>query len=748
MPGTIACQKREARKAALSYKTPLQERSLWSKLNCLNSSCQLGLKVPLSQRRARTRSHLIYVLLSYVTWSMNQMLHVSSHMKQDIMNIHNATNRGPKEIVKLINGNVQAPKCLPQTYGAGALQVPFSFIKGGGIRGQAIYATRTRPYCKCSNTSTSKGVKKLETIYYIRTNKPDFKFKRVYNLILSEDLFVVAYQNLKSKKGIITPGTDLATPDGLRMSYIRKTLAKLQKETFQFRPARRILIPKPNGELRPLSIPSFEDKLVQEVIRIILESIYEPTFAPYSHGFRKGKRCHTALKDVRVTFAGVKWLITRDINKCFDSFNHQKLIDILEKRISDQRFINLMWKLLRAGYINDFKTLTTSLTGVPQGGVVSPILSNIYLHELDLFIGELIKEFYKGKRRATSRKYSNFRQMYNYWKNKDTDLSRAYLYLRNSTPSKDPQDKGYRRLLYIRYADDFIIGLISRAKEAQQIKQKVNSFLSTNLLLTVSSDKNKLVRASKDRAKFLGVKVRIPIYKEPAFTAYKRTRFGKTQLIKAKSSQGVVKLKADIKAIIMKLNSAGFCDKQGVPTPRFQLYAITQSDIILIYNRVFRGLKNYFRFVDNFSTLAFRVQYILIRSCAKLLAAKLKLKTTKAVYKKFGKNLNATGVKFIWSKSHLSNRIRFITNKHSSDCIYTLYMKKYVNSDLLSPCVVCGSLDKIEMHHVKHVKNINKGLRPLVKDYATINRKQVPLCSRCHRMVHKGLYDGPKLDSF
>lgn len=237
---------------------------------------------------------------------MNQMPRVCSHIKPDTMSILNATNGGPKNIMKLINGNMQAPKSLLQRYGVGALQVPSLFSRRRGIRGQAIYASRTRFYCKCSKTSTSKGIEKLEAIYSIRANKPDFKFKRIYNLMLSEELFVLAYQNLKSKKGVITPGADSATPDGLRANTIQTILRQLRDETFQFRPARRVLIPKPNGKLRPLSIPSFKDKLVQEVMRLILESMYEPTFVSFSHGFRKGKRCHSALKDVRVTFAGVK----------------------------------------------------------------------------------------------------------------------------------------------------------------------------------------------------------------------------------------------------------------------------------------------------------------------------------------------------------------------------------------------------------------------------------------------------------
>lgn len=732
---------------ALFYKTPLKERYLWSKLYCLNSSCKLGPKIPLSLRRAKVKLHLNLTLLSYVTWGMNQMPHVCSRIKLDMINIHNATNGGPKDIMKLINGNVQAPKSLSKRYGVGAFQVSSLLKERERIRRQAIYASWSRAYCKCSKTLTSKGLEKLEAIYSIRANKPNFKFKRIYNLMLSEDLFILAYQNLKSKKGVIAPETDLGTPDGLRIRTIKKILEQLKNETYKFNPAFQILTPKPSDRLRPLSIPSFKDKLVQEVIRLILESIYEPTFTSFSHGFRKGKRCHSALKDVRVTFADVKWLITRDIEKCFDSFNHPKLISILKKRIADQRFINLVWKLLRAGYMKDFKALTTSLRGVPQGGLISPILSNVYLHELDLFIEKLMQEFKRSKRRTNNPKYSSYRHKYNYWKNKDTDPSNAYLHLRNSTPSRDPIDKGYRRLLYVRYADDFIIGLIGTASEAKLVKLKINDFLSKNLLLITSPGKNKLVRASKERVKFLGVKVSIPMYKEPAFSTYKRTHHGKTQLVKTKTSQGAVELKVDIKMIIKKLNSAGFCDKRGIPTPRFQLYAISHDDIILIYNRVFLGLKNYFRFVDNFTALASRVQYILIRSCAKLLAAKLKLKTTKAVYKKFGKDLSTTKTKFIWSKSHLSNRMRFMINKTPSDYLYTPHIKKYTNSELLSPCVLCGSLDKIEMHHVKHVKQIKKGLSPFVKDRAVINRKQVPLCFPCHQIIHKELYNGPKLVS-
>lgn len=237
---------------------------------------------------------------------MNQMLRICNHVKQDTMSIHNVTNGGPKRIVKLIDRNIQAPKFLSKKYGVGALQVFRPLLRGGRIRGQAIHVYRIRPYCNCSRSISSKGVRKLETIRNIRIKNPNFIFKRIYNLILLEDLYLIAYQNLKSKKGVITPGTDGETPDGLTVNSINKVIFELQTEKFEFNPARRVKIPKPNGGFRNLSIPSFKDKLVQEVIRLILEAIYEPTFASYSHGFRKGKSCHSALKDIRVIFAGTK----------------------------------------------------------------------------------------------------------------------------------------------------------------------------------------------------------------------------------------------------------------------------------------------------------------------------------------------------------------------------------------------------------------------------------------------------------
>ncbi len=207
-------------------------------------------------------------------------------------------------------------------------------------------------------------------------------------------------------------------------------------------------------------------------------------------------------------------------------------------------------------------------------------------------------------------------------------------------PSKNPCDPNYRRLRYVRYADDFIVGFVGGRDELVHIQRQVEGYLNAYLRLDPKFSDSSIKRASKERVRFLGVDVSVPMYKESAFSTVVRTRNGMEQKFSSKRRQGVVKLKVDIKSIIKRLNSAGFCDKLGKPTPRFQLYGMRHGDIINNYNRVKRGFLNYFRFVDNYSRLGFTLQYILIRSCCKLLAAKFKLKTQNAVYKKFGKNLN------------------------------------------------------------------------------------------------------------
>ena len=245
----------------------------------------------------------------------------------------------------------------------------------------------------------------LERIYKNSSQHEDGVYTRLYRYLQREDIYYLAYQKLYSNKGASTKGIDRDTADGFGEKYINSLIKDLSKGTYKPRPVRRIYIKKPNGKMRPLGIPSFRDKLLQEVIRKFLEAIYEPTFSDFSHGFRPYRSCHTALKQAKVYFTGATYFIEGDIKGCFDNIDHKKLIEILERKIKDSRFINIIRQFLKAGYLEDFKYHET-YSGTPQGGILSPILANIYLNELDKKILEIRNGFIKPADRKYSVEYS------------------------------------------------------------------------------------------------------------------------------------------------------------------------------------------------------------------------------------------------------------------------------------------------------------------------------------------------------
>ena len=236
------------------------------------------------------------------------------------------------------------------------------------------------------------------------SNVSGYKFERLYRILFNEQMFYAAYQRIYAKQGNMTSGMDGKTIDQMSVLRIDNLIVSLRDESYKPHPARRVYIPKKNGNKRPLGIPSFEDKLVQEVVRMILGAIYEGYFEYSSHGFRPNKSCHTALTHIQKTFSGTKWFIEGDIKGFFDNINHEVLINALRERIADERFIRLIRKFLNAGYVEDWKFHKT-YSGTPQGGLISPILANIYLDKFDKYIKEYAKSFDKGRERQSSTEY-------------------------------------------------------------------------------------------------------------------------------------------------------------------------------------------------------------------------------------------------------------------------------------------------------------------------------------------------------
>jgi group II intron reverse transcriptase/maturase len=332
---------------------------------------------------------------------------------------------------------------------------------------------------------------------------------QLYRQMFNKDLYLLAYGNIYSNQGAMTPGASAETADGMSGEKIEQIIELMRQERYRFSPSRRVYLPKKNGKLRPLGLPSWSDKLVGEVVHLILEAIYEPVFSGLSHGFRKGRGCHTALRDIRETWTGTVWFIESDISDCFTSIDHEILLGILAERIGDQRFLRLIRNMLKAGYLEDWEYHDT-LSGVPQGGVVSPILSNIYLHKLDKFVEqELIPSYTRGARRRNNPEYHRLvDRLARARQRGDREAARDLKKRLRELPSRDRMDPGYRRLRYIRYADDQLLGLIGSKAEAEEIKAALARFLRETLGLELNERKTLITHARsqpRDSSKSWGV---------------------------------------------------------------------------------------------------------------------------------------------------------------------------------------------------------------------------------------------------
>ena len=346
-------------------------------------------------------------------------------------------------------------------------------------------------------------------------NKP---INGLFRLLENPALWEAAYAKIYANQGALTPGTDGQTLDGFSKERVAALIARLTNGTFRFTPVRRVFIPKANGKTRPLGLPSGDDKLVQEVVRMLLERIYEPVFRHTSHGFRPQRSCHTAIAQIKDTWIGIRWIVRVDVHSFFDTIDHDILIRLLEKKIDDRRFIGLIRAMLHAGYMENW-TFHRTYSGTPQGGICSPILANIYLHELDLFMDDMRTEFNVGTRRKGNPAYRQLSETTNRLRQQWDELKDAgappaafqpvkqrlgqVMAERRQLPSQDLMDSGYKRLRYCRYADDFIIGVIGSKAEAEAIQARVTAFLRERLNLTVA-DANSSVTHATTGTRFVG----------------------------------------------------------------------------------------------------------------------------------------------------------------------------------------------------------------------------------------------------
>lgn len=543
-----------------------------------------------------------------------------------------------------------------------------------------------------------------------------YKFERLYRLLFNEELFYVAYQKIASNGGSTTKGSDGRSIDGMSLARIETLIASLKDESYQPHPSRRVHIPKKNGKTRPLGIPAFEDKLVQEVVRMILEAIYEGHFETTSHGFRPKRSCHTALLHIQKTFNGAKWFIEGDIKGFFDNIDHDVLVGILRERISDDRFIRLIRKFLKAGYVEDW-TFHNTYSGTPQGGIVSPILANIYLDKLDKYVKEYIQHFDKGTKRRPGKESNNLanerkRTVRKLKKVKDgTEKAALVARLkaieqeRAAFPNGDEMDESYRRLKYIRYADDFILGVIGSKEEAQRIKEDIKSFLSASLALELSEEKTLITHTGKS-AKFLGYEITVTRdnHQRRDVRGCLRRTYGKR--VRLNVSMATLRDKLlEYGAMEIKLRNG-----KEVWKPKCRSGLIFNDDLEILdrYNRETVGFCNYYLIANNCVVLH-NFRYIMEYSMYKTFAGKYR-STVRKINKKYRYNKLFT-VKYeqkgaIKSRTFYKTSFKRRTTAFNGSCDIEPYSIADVSRTNLTDrlkaekCELCGATGKLIMHSI------------------------------------------------
>ncbi len=580
-----------------------------------------------------------------------------------------------------------------------------------------------------------------------------YKFERLYRLLFNEELFYVAYQKIASNGGSTTKGSDGRSIDGMSLARIETLIASLKDESYQPHPSRRVHIPKKNGKTRPLGIPAFEDKLVQEVVRMILEAIYEGHFETTSHGFRPKRSCHTALLHIQKTFNGAKWFIEGDIKGFFDNIDHDVLVGILRERISDDRFIRLIRKFLKAGYVEDW-TFHNTYSGTPQGGIVSPILANIYLDKLDKYVKEYIQHFDKGTKRRPGKESNNLanerkRTVRKLKKVKDgTEKAALVARLkaieqeRAAFPNGDEMDESYRRLKYIRYADDFILGVIGSKEEAQRIKEDIKSFLSASLALELSEEKTLITHTGKS-AKFLGYEITVTRdnHQRRDVRGCLRRTYGKR--VRLNVSMATLRDKLlEYGAMEIKLRNG-----KEVWKPKCRSGLIFNDDLEILdrYNRETVGFCNYYLIANNCVVLH-NFRYIMEYSMYKTFAGKYR-STVRKINKKYRYNKLFT-VKYeqkgaIKSRTFYKTSFKRRTTAFNGSCDIEPYSIADVSRTNLTDrlkaekCELCGATGKLIMHHVRNLKDL-KGKESWKRLMSARKRKTIALCPSCHRLRHLG----------
>ena len=565
----------------------------------------------------------------------------------------------------------------------------------------------------------------------------------LYRQLYNPQLYLLAYGRLYSNDGAMTPGTTGETVDGMALEKITRIIDALRFERFRWTPVKRVYIPKKNGKLRPLGLPTWSNKLVQEVIRLLLEAYYDVQFSDHSHGFRPNRGCHTALQEVVHIWKGTHWFIEGDISQCFERLDHEKLVAIVGEKIRDNRFLRLLQNMLKAGYLEDWRWHAT-LSGSPQGGVCSPILSNLYLDRLDQFVeAELLPRYNRGKRRRPNPGYKDFDYAIARAKRRgDRQAVHDLRKQRRTLPSQDPNDQEFRRLRYVRYADDFLLGFSGPKAEAEEIKRHLREFLHDTLKLDLSEEKTLITHAQTGVAHFLG-------YDLVAQHANDKLDWrGQRQV------NGMIALRVPEAVIASKCS---VYMRKGKPAQRPQMLHDSDYTIVSRYQAEYRGLVQYYLLAQNVFRLG-KLHWVMQTSLLKTLAGKHRSSVQKMARKykattetPAGRRtcIRVTVIRGGGKKPLVAQfggiplqRQQTATLGDKTPTVFTARQNEVVRRLLAEGCELCGVGGAVEVHHIRKLADLRQPGRRDKPDWMKLmamrRRKTLVVCRACHEDIHAG----------
>src|SRR6266849_5455870 len=562
--------------------------------------------------------------------------------------------------------------------------------------------------------------------------------EELYRQMFNKELYLKAYGRIYANHGAMTPGAASETADGMSEEKIDAIIEAMRHERYRFAPARRVLIPKRNGKMRPLGLPTWQDKLVGEVVRLLLEAYYEPTFSGHSHGFRPGKGCHTALREMQRTWTGTVWFIEGDVSDCFGQLDHSIMLKILAEKIHDNRFLRLIANMLKAGYLEDWKYHET-LSGSPQGGVVSPILSNIYLHKLDAYVETvLIPQYTRGKHRRGNPEYRRrTHRMTLASRRGDRETVRALRRETRQLPSVDPQDPGYRRLRYSRYADDHILGFSGPKAEAEAIKDQLATFLRDELALELNPAKTLITHARTRAARYLGYEITVQ-HADRKITRGRR------------AANGSIALRVPLDVIRAKRAPYR---RHGKPWHRPAMQNLDDYDIIQAYAAEYRGIVGYYQLASDVWRLG-ALRWDAETSMLKTLAAKHKSTVSKIAAKHKAKIQAPCGLRTCFEariqrdgKPDLVARFGGIPLVRKKNAVLHDHVprpvpcprKELIHRLLKRRCELCGQPGKVLVHQVRKLASLGEpgpGQPAWAAKMAQMRRKTLTVCPSCHDVIH------------